>query len=79
MSEPKKDRIDIHSCLVSEEDPGQRAVRGFTAVEYAMPRGSVAMYFPEGNVLVPLDCHDAQSGTPGYKSIPVRISAAADA
>ena len=73
------DRIDIESCLASAEDPGVRAVRGFTAVQYDLPRGSVAMYFPEGNVLVPLDCHDANSGTPGYKSIPVRIRAAADA
>jgi len=33
------------------------------------------MYFPEGNGLLALDEHDARSGTPGYKSIPVRLSA----
>lgn len=72
------DRVDLVSCLGPDgEDPG-RAVRGFTAIAYDLPRGSAAMYFPEGNALVPLDCHDAQSGTPGYKSIPVRIRAATD-
>ena len=73
------DRIDILSCLPANEDGSAREVRGFTAVAYALPRGSAAMYFPEGNALVSLDCHDAASGTPGYKSIPVRIRAAADA
>jgi molybdopterin-dependent oxidoreductase alpha subunit len=72
------DRIDVESCLTSAEAPGERWLRRFTAVEYALPRGSAAMYVPEGNVLVPLDCHDEQSGTPAYKSIPVRIHAAAD-
>ena len=30
--------------------------------------------YPEANVLVPLTYHDEQSGTPAYKSVPVRIS-----
>ncbi|WP_034220599.1 FdhF/YdeP family oxidoreductase [Arenimonas donghaensis] len=72
------DRIDIVSCLPPNEAGGVREVRGFTAVAYELPRGSAAMYFPEGNALVSLDCHDAASGTPGYKSIPVRIRAAVD-
>jgi hypothetical protein len=36
----------------------------------------VAAYYPEANCLVPLEYADAQSGTPGYKSIPVRIQPA---
>ena len=71
------DRIDIESCLGPAPDGGPRCVRGFTAIAYDLPRGSAAMYFPEGNGLVPLDAHDARSGTPGYKSIPVRVRAAA--
>ncbi len=71
------DRIDIESCLGPAPDGGPRRVRGFTAIAYDLPRGSAAMYFPEGNGLVPLDSHDARSGTPGYKSIPVRVRAAA--
>ena len=33
----------------------------------------MAAYYPEANVLVPLDYIDEESGTPSYKSIPVRI------
>jgi hypothetical protein len=44
-------------------------------VAYDIPQGSVAMYYPEGNCLVPLDYHDPKSGTPTYKSIPVLLSA----
>jgi len=47
---------------------------GLTAVAYDIARGSVATYYPEANALVPLTYQDAQSGTPSYKSVPVRIS-----
>ena len=69
------DRIDIVSC-VDGVASGTHRVDGYTAVEYDLPRGSAAMYYPEGNRLVPLDSFDAASGTPAYKSIPVRIAAA---
>jgi molybdopterin-dependent oxidoreductase alpha subunit len=69
------DRIDIVAC-VDAQASGTHRVDGFTAVEYDLPRGSAAMYYPEGNRLVPLDSFDAVSGTPAYKSIPVRIAAA---
>lgn len=73
------DRIDIESRMATAEGPAARSVRGFTAVAYDIPRGSTAMYYPEGNCLVPLDSHDPKSGTPAYKSIPVLIRAARDA
>ncbi len=44
-----------------------------TAIEYDIAPGSVAAYYPEANVLVPLDYLDKESGTPSYKSTPVRI------
>jgi len=44
-----------------------------TAIEYGIAAGSVAAYYPEANVLVPLDYIDEECGTPSYKSIPVRI------
>ena len=47
---------------------------GLTAVAYDIAPGSVAAYYPEANALVPLGYHDTQSGTPSYKSIPVRIT-----
>jgi molybdopterin-dependent oxidoreductase alpha subunit len=71
------DRIDVQS-LISEQGADGSAkhnVLGFIAVAYDIPQGSVAMYYPEGNCLVPLDYHDPKSGTPTYKSIPVLLSA----
>ncbi len=48
-----------------------------TAVEFDIARNSAAAYYPEANPLVALDSFDARSGTPAYKSIPVRVRAAA--
>jgi formate dehydrogenase major subunit len=50
-----------------------RRVDGLTVLDYPMPRGSVAGYFPELNPLLPLDHHDRTSGTPAAKSVPVRV------
>jgi len=66
------DRIDL---LAAFDDSGRRAVRGFTLVEREIPRGCLAAYYPETNVLVALDDHDQRSGTPAYKSAPVRLAA----
>ncbi|MBO9537742.1 FdhF/YdeP family oxidoreductase [Herbaspirillum sp.] len=46
---------------------------GITVIEYDIAAGSVAAYYPEANVLVPLDYIDEECGTPSYKSIPVRV------
>jgi anaerobic selenocysteine-containing dehydrogenase len=73
------DRIDVESRMGTMGDgAGKYRVQGFIAVQYDIPRGSTAMYYPEGNCLVPLDSHDPKSGTPAYKSIPVTIRAARD-
>ncbi|MDG3579547.1 FdhF/YdeP family oxidoreductase [Rhizobium sp. YJ-22] len=53
-----------------------RRVEGLTILDYPMPRGAVAGYYPELNPLLPLDYYDRISGTPAAKSIPVRIIAA---
>jgi len=68
------DRIDL---LAAFDPAGTRALRGFTLVEREIPRGCLAAYYPEANVLVALDDHDHRSGTPAYKSIPVRLAASA--
>ena len=52
-----------------------RRVDGLTVLDYPMPRGSVAGYYPELNPLVPLDYYDRVSGTPAAKSVPVRVLA----
>lgn len=56
-------------------DGAVRRVSGLTVLDYPMPRGSVAGYYPELNPLLPLDHYDRISGTPAAKSIPVRIVA----
>jgi molybdopterin-dependent oxidoreductase alpha subunit len=75
---------DLRACHLKHGDvvdivshwPGGMTLRlnGITAIAYDIARGCVAAYYPETNCLLPLDHHDRQSGTPSYKSIPVRIS-----
>jgi len=48
-------------------------LNGFTAISYDIARGSIAAYYPEANCLIPLSYQDEESGTPSYKSVPVRI------
>ncbi|MBX3485352.1 FdhF/YdeP family oxidoreductase [Phenylobacterium sp.] len=66
------DRIDLVAAF--DDGDGARAVRGFTAVARDIPRGCVAAYYPETNGLVALADHDRRSGTPAYKSVPVRLA-----
>ena len=54
-------------------DGVHRRIDGLTVLDYPMPRGAVAGYYPELNPLIPLDYYDRTSGTPAAKSIPVRI------
>ena len=54
----------------------ERRLDKVIAVAYEIARGAVATYYPEGNCLVPLDYHDKVSGTPSYKSVPVRVTRA---
>jgi molybdopterin-dependent oxidoreductase alpha subunit len=65
------DLIDVETALPLDN---RLCLVGLTAVAYDIAQGSVAAYYPEANALVPLRYHDAQSGTPSYKSVPVRIS-----
>jgi anaerobic selenocysteine-containing dehydrogenase len=67
--------VDIAAEPDAGEAPGA-VLRGMTTVAYDIPRGSAGAYYPEANVLVSLAHHDARSGTPSYKSVPVRITRA---
>jgi anaerobic selenocysteine-containing dehydrogenase len=69
------DLVEITTALPS----GEPRHLTLTAIAYEIARGSVAAYYPEANGLVPLDYHDKKSGTPSYKSVPVRITRAAQA
>lgn len=52
-----------------------RQVRGLRIVEYGIPKGCCAGYYPECNPLFPLSLHDAKSKTPSYKLLPVFVTA----
>jgi len=68
------DLIDLEAAFA---DGGPvRQVRGFTAIARQLPRGCLAAYYPEANVLASLAERDQRSGTPAYKSMTVRIRAA---
>jgi molybdopterin-dependent oxidoreductase alpha subunit len=63
--------------LVSEwTDGSTRRAAAFRAVGYPTPKGCAAAYFPEANVLVPLDATAEGSNTPTSKSIIVRLEPA---
>jgi molybdopterin-dependent oxidoreductase alpha subunit len=60
--------------IVTDVDDGQdRRLGGLTVTAYKLPRGTIASYYPECNVLVPISHHDQLSKTPASKSVPVRI------
>ena len=63
------DAVDIVSVWQDEE----RRAESFRVVEYPTARGCAAAYFPEANVLVPLDSTAETSGTPTSKSVIVRL------
>ncbi len=58
------------------DDDVPRRVPGFTLVDYDIPRGCIAAYYPETNPLVPLASAADGCGTPASKSIPVLLSPA---
>ncbi len=59
------------------DDAVVREAKGFLLVDYDIPRGCVAGYYPETNVLVPLSNHAVGARTPASKAIPVRLRPAA--
>ena len=63
--------------LVSVYTDGERRAAAFRAVAYPTPRGCAAAYFPEANVLVPLDSTAVTSNTPTSKSIIIRLERSA--
>lgn len=62
-----------HVDLVSVWHDGEREAPDFRLVEYDLPPGCLAAYFPETNALVPLDHHAERARTPASKAIPVRL------
>ena len=62
--------------LIGDADDGvDRQLGGLTLTAYKIPSGTIAGYYPECNVLIPIGLHDELSKTPASKSVPVRIVA----
>ena len=59
--------------LISRFGREQRRAERFRLVPYAIPCGSVAAYYPEANVLVPLESVSEGSNQPAFKSVVIRI------
>jgi anaerobic selenocysteine-containing dehydrogenase len=61
--------VDITSHYEGE----RRQARRFRVVEYDVPRGCAAAYFPEANVLVAAGSVAEKSNTPASKSIAISV------
>ncbi|AMM19634.1 hypothetical protein AX769_05125 [Frondihabitans sp. PAMC 28766] len=68
------DRVDVFSEWT---DDVERVLRDYRVVSYPTARGCAAAYFPEANVLIPLDHAALRSNTPVSKAILVRLEKAA--
>jgi molybdopterin-dependent oxidoreductase alpha subunit len=66
--------VDLTSHFRGEK----RVARRFVATSYDIPRRCAATYFPEANVLVPLDSTADISGTPNSKSVIITVQRSAD-
>ena len=63
------DMVDI----VSSFPDGERRAPDFRVVEYDHSRGGCTTYFPEANVVIPLDNAVTKSNTPVFKSTPIHL------
>jgi len=63
------DKVD----LVNDHGGRQRVARLFVIVSYNIPEKNTATYFPEANVLVPIDTVAEGSNTPVSKAVVIRI------
>ena len=68
----KGQQVDIHSHWPDEKRQ-TRTAEGFTLVQYNIPRGCAAAYYPETNDLIPLSSVADKSNTPAYKSVVISL------
>ncbi|WLI78500.1 FdhF/YdeP family oxidoreductase [Kosakonia sp. H02] len=75
-AEKRELRVGDQVNIVALDPDGNltsRRMENLTVVVLDMAPGSVGAYYPEANILVPLDSHDTKSGIPAYKSIPIAM------
>ena len=66
--------VDLTSHFRGEHRKAER----FLVTPYQIPRGACATYFPEANVLVPLDSTAERSNTPTSKYVVISVAPAAN-
>ena len=72
MEERSLERGDVVD-LVSHHQGQTRTAPQFVVIPYPIPRQCVATYFPEANVLIPIDSVAEKSNTPTSKSVIVTV------
>lgn len=63
------DKVDVTSHFLGR----RRFAPAFAVVPFSLPRGCTAMYFPEANVLVPVDSVAELSNTPTSKYVRITV------
>nr|WP_189274157.1 FdhF/YdeP family oxidoreductase [Kitasatospora griseola] len=77
MRERRLAEFDPVDIVATARDGSTRALHGYLAVPYDLPRGCAAGYMPEMNVLCALGDYSSQSDQPIMKHLNVTISPAA--
>ncbi|MBO0324332.1 FdhF/YdeP family oxidoreductase [Muricauda sp. CAU 1633] len=72
MANRKLKKLDVIN-LYSNYDGVQRTAEQFLVIPYEIPKGNMAAYFPETNLLVPYNHFADKSQTPISKSIKVTV------
>ncbi len=72
----RKIHVGDSVTITSHHEGRTRAAENFIAVAYDIPRGNAAAYFPEANVLVPLEHVAAVSNTPASKAVAITVARA---
>ncbi|MFN3489555.1 MAG: FdhF/YdeP family oxidoreductase [Emticicia sp.] len=75
MVEAKLEKYQVVN-LYNNHGGVERIAEKFIVVPYNIPRKCVATYFPEANVLVPIDSYADISKTPTSKSVVIKIKVA---
>ena len=63
------ERVDLYNYHGGQE----RVARNFIIIPFSIPKGCSATYFPEANVLVPIDSVAKKSNTPTSKMVVIKI------
>ena len=63
------DKVDLYN----HHNGVERVARNFIIIEFSIPEGCSATYFPETNVLVPIDSVADRSNTPTSKMIILKM------